>query len=148
MPPDRPANAAEVAPRLPGGDAISAALAEGRVLPPEVVAFAGSSEPMAQPRAWLLLAAIFAGVLLVASRSELLTVSPAEAPKPPEVLAERAMQLLSTAGHDAPVGDRAFWFDSARRSHDRRSLRFAYRVSPRHLVPQNIFHYVTSSTLP
>ena len=145
---DRPANAAEVAARLPGGDAISAALAEGRVLPPEVVAFAGSSEPMTRPRAWLLLAAIFAGVLMVASRSELLTVSPAEAPKPPEVLAERAMQLLSTAGHDAPVGDRAFWFDSARRSHDRRSLRFAYRVSPRQLVPQNIFHYVTSSDPP
>ena len=50
-PADRPTSAAEVAAQLPGGDAISAALAEGRMLPPDIVASADRSRPMSPPLA-------------------------------------------------------------------------------------------------
>ena len=147
-PADRPASAAEVAAGFPGGDAISAALAEGRVLPPDIVAAAGASRPMSRGHAWLLLAAVFAGALLVAAGNGRLTVTPEDIPKPPEVLAERAVQLLATIGHGATAADRASWFDAGARSGRTRALRFVYRTSPQHLIPQNLFHFVTISDPP
>jgi hypothetical protein len=147
-PANRPASAAVIAADLPGGDAIAAALAEGRVLPPDMVASAGISRSMSSLRAGLLLAAVFGAALMVAARSEVLTVTPAEIPKPPEVLAETAVQILAAAGHGPAAADRAFWFDSAPRTGEGRALRFVYRISPRHLVPRNLFHYVTVSDPP
>ena len=85
---------------------------------------------------------------MVTARSGALTVAPRDIPKPPEVLAESAAQILSRAGHNPPAADRAFWFDSAARIGEARALRFVYRTSPRQLVPHNLFHYVTASDPP
>ncbi len=147
-PADRPTSAVEVGANLPGGDAFTAALAEGRVLPPDLVASAVTSRPMAPPLAWLMLVSAFVGLLIVAAGNSALTVAAQDIPKPPEVLAETARQVLLRVGHTAPAADQAFWFDSAVRSGQARALRFVYRTSPRPLVPQNLFHYVTTSDPP
>jgi predicted Ser/Thr protein kinase len=143
----RPPSAAWVAARLPGGDAISAALAEGRVLPPDIVAAAATSDAMPRWVAAPILALIALGALCVAAWGGTLTVTPAELTKPPEALAERAQQILMDVGHDTR-GDRAYWFDSPTRRAGGRALGFAYRTSPDGLAPQNFLHFVTISDPP
>ena len=77
-----------------------------------------------------------------------LTVAAQDIPKPPEVLAETARQVLLRVGHTAPAADQAFWFDSAVRAGQARDLRLDIDQPPRPLVPQNLFHYVTTSDPP
>jgi hypothetical protein len=144
----RPPTAARVGASLPGGDTITAALAEGRVLPPDIVASAHAPGAMSLPLAVAVLASILVGVLMVATWGGRLTITPAELPKPPEALAERALQILAAVGHGTHSTDRAYWFDSPARRAEGRALGFAYRTSPEHLVPQNFFHFVTSSDPP
>jgi predicted Ser/Thr protein kinase len=143
----RPPSTARVAARFPGGDAISAALAEGRVLPPDIVAAAATSEAMPRAVAAPILALIALGVLIVFGWGGRLTVTPAELPKPTEALAERAQQILLDVGHDSN-GDRAYWFDSPTRRAQGRALGFAYRTSADYLVPVNFLHFVTMTDPP
>ncbi|HMJ86805.1 MAG TPA: serine/threonine-protein kinase, partial [Vicinamibacterales bacterium] len=134
-PADRPTSAWSVAAELPGGDALSAALAAGRMPSPEMIAAAGQKGALRPALAWPLLAAIVAGTLGVGLRvSDVTQLDPARVPKPGEVLAERARAVLSRIGHEAEARDTEYWFEP--------DIRFVYRQSPQYLVSQNSMHVV------
>jgi eukaryotic-like serine/threonine-protein kinase len=147
-PSERPASALHVAARLPGGDPIAAALAEGRVPPPDIVAAATNDRPLRPLVAWGLLAAMVAGLLTAAAGAELLTIGPSDVPRQPAVLADRAGQILAKTGDDTSVGDREFWFETIQSNSAAKAFRFVYRQSPEALVPQNLFHVVTPADPP
>jgi Protein kinase domain len=141
----RPSSALRVAAALPLGDSIAAALAEGRVPPPDMVAAATPDGGLRPAVAWPLLGAAVAVTLVVASRGAVLTVAPSELPKAPEVLADRSRQILAGVGDVSTPADREFWIDTADDGTGAASLRFVYRQSSQLLVPQNLFHVVTES---
>ena len=113
-PVERPRSALHVAAHLPGGDAISAALADGRVPTPDIVASTPSGGHSL--RSWPLprSALVIAGLALIGFRGDILTVAPTDVPKPPEVLAERARELLSRLGDDSKAVDQEFGFEHCR----------------------------------
>ena len=147
-PVERPRSALSVAAALPGGDPLAAALAEGRMPSPEMIAAARTKGELSSMVAWTLMAAVVSGTLLVASRGPLLTFAPSEVPKPPQVLAERSRDILAKVGHVADVADSESWFETATQTDRSKPLRFVYRQSPQYLIPQNLFHVVTSSDPP
>jgi serine/threonine-protein kinase len=104
-PKKRPSSALQVAAALPGGDPLAAALAAGETPSPEMVAAAGETEGLRPLVAWLCLAGIVLGVaasVLMSGQAKLYRRVPLE--KPPEALAERAKEILKSAGYsDAPV---------------------------------------------
>jgi len=151
----RPSSALQVAAALPGGDPIAAALAAGETPSPEMVA--------AAPKAGALRPAVavasLAGVI-VCLLWHLFSSSAARAErnlpleKPPEVLAERAREIVSGLGYsDAPVAqasgfafDRSFdhYLDAqgfrgweAIRTGQPLLLYFWHRQAPRYLVPES-----------
>ena len=142
---DRPSSAWAVAAALPGGDPLAAALAEGRMPSPEMIAAAGQKGALRRRAAWSLAGAIAVGTLAVAARVGVVTqTGPAHLPKPLEVLAERARNELTAIGHTAPVKDDEFWFEPvpAGSVADTPSIRFVYRQSPEYLISQNSLHVV------
>jgi serine/threonine-protein kinase len=147
-PRERPRGTSHVASQLPGGDAIAAALAEGRTLPPDIVASAQTKGTIAPVLAWTTFALIVGGVVSLAKAGGLLTFTATEMPKPPDVLAERAQQILSGIGQTVSSADTENWFEAPAITSGGRTLRFVYRTSPAPLVPQNLFHYVTRSDPP
>jgi serine/threonine-protein kinase len=105
----RPRSARAVAAMLPGGDPLAAALAAGQTPSPELVAAAGAHWGVAPARAAALAAALLALlglVVLLADRAFLVPRAALE--KPPEVLAERAREVLRTARFD-PAGKHQAW---------------------------------------
>jgi hypothetical protein len=156
-PRQRPASVAQVAAALPGGDPLAAAIAAGETPSPEMVAASGSKEGLKPWVAWACLAFVILGMCVavpLGRQALLFRRMPLE--KPPEVLVERAREILKNAGYpEAPV-DSAFGFaaddDKLRyvRSHDRSATRwdqlpdstilFWYRQSPRLLVRDMIIH--------
>jgi serine/threonine-protein kinase len=114
-PADRPTSAKAVLAALPGGDPLAAALAAGETPSPEMVAEAGASESL-RPLTAFLLAALalvlyFAGTYFQGT----LTLShylPMD--KPPQVLVDRAKQIIAQLGYTEPVysqpTDSAFGF--------------------------------------
>ena len=110
-PDDRPESALDVAAALPGGDALSAAFAAGRLPSPEMVASAGNKGRLSLRIVWLFLLSILGGTVVEGFLVERLTyVRPAFLPKPPEVLAEHAANILAAIGAGSAV-DREFWFE-------------------------------------
>ena len=162
---ERPTSAVAIADRLPGGDPLAAAIAKGVVPSPEMVAAAGPKGALHPGQAWALLGAILIGALAIATQAHVVTVAPSDIPKPPEVLAERARNILASVGADGVAGDSAFWFavGASRASSpagdsppagttlpgaEGTKVTFVYRQSPRRLVPQNVFHLVTDDDPP
>ncbi|HMB68059.1 MAG TPA: serine/threonine-protein kinase [bacterium] len=151
----RPASALAVVSALPGGDPLAAALEAGETPSPAVVADAGA-EGTLTPRiavAVLLftLAAIVLSVHLFGQDSLLAKAKP---DLPPAVLEDRARQILSLVGHEAPATDSAYtiWSafevprfiagtDSSLDRWDRladerpHAIAFNYRQAPEPLVP-------------
>jgi serine/threonine-protein kinase len=151
----RPASALVVAAALPGGDPHAAALAAGETPSPDVLAAAGESEALAVGWGVALVSFVIAGLLVFAA------VSPraSEAGRvplddPPEVLIDRAEQLIETLGYADPIGDTAsgfMAFDDYRQwlrrqttgptrwdvlsTGDPSGTLFWYRSSPRPIVP-------------
>ena len=64
---ERPRTALDVAAALPGGDLLAAALAEGRIPSPDIVAAAGRKGALAPRVGWALLAPVVLGTFLVAA---------------------------------------------------------------------------------
>src|SRR5262249_6735975 len=138
---DRPVSTLALAAELPGGDALTAALAAGRMPSPEMIAAGGQKGALRPVTAWLTVGAIVAGTLAVGLRvNEVSQVDPARIPKPPEVLAERARAILTHIGHTDAARDTEYWFEP--------DIRFVYRQSPEYLVSQNSMHVVIESDLP
>jgi serine/threonine-protein kinase len=141
---DRPSSAWAVAALLPGGDPLAAAIAEGRMPSPEMVAASGQKGALSHATAVALALAIGAGTLAVAWRvSGVTKTGPADLPKPPEVLAERARGILERIGHRTPARDTDYWFEPAAGA-----IRFVYRSSPAYLVTQNSMHAVMETDPP
>jgi predicted Ser/Thr protein kinase len=107
----RPASALAVAALLPGGDPLARALAAGETPSPEVVAAAGSTEPVRPAVAIILLAGIAAGVAalcVIAPKVQLLSWLSVE--KPPEVLIARARDIANLLGYKERPVDWAWGF--------------------------------------
>jgi serine/threonine protein kinase len=107
----RPASAIQVAAALPGGDPLAAALAAGETPSPEMVR-ATSKEGALRPAVAAAGFAVFLlliGVVLISSkRVNIHRWVPLD--KSPEVLAERAGNLITRLGYSTPPGDRAYGF--------------------------------------
>ncbi len=144
-PRSRPASAASVAASLPGGDALSALVAAGETPSPEMVAAAGPSAALQPRQATALLAAVIALLALasvIVSPSLVLRLTDLE--KPPEVLRDRARELLRDLGHPVDGGDEggAFGFDGALRAwvatHDPSPRRWRFLSAP---GPSALFYW-------
>jgi len=143
----RPAAASVVAAALPGGDQLMAAVAQGRLLEPEIVAAAGEKVRWRPAVAWSIFGVTMIMLVGVAARIGAVTqVQPSLLPKPPEALVERAREILALTNHQGSRGDSDAWFvpefvsTAARRPSNARvsGFRFIYRQSPTHLVPRGL----------
>ena len=114
-PRQRPASVAQVAAALPGGDPLAAAMAAGETPSPEMVAASGSKEGLKPWVAWACLAFVILGIgaaVWSGGQAPLFRRVPLE--KPPEVLAERAREILKKAGYtDAPADSASGFFADA-----------------------------------
>ena len=111
-PAQRPSSAAQVAAALPGGDPLAAAVAAGETPSPEMVAAAGGEGALAPSRARGLLLLLAAGIALAVFLSPRANVASFVAlDKSPEVLRERAREILQTVGIGRPA-DSANWFQT------------------------------------
>jgi serine/threonine-protein kinase len=149
----RPASALAVAAALPGGDPLAAALALGETPSPEVVAAAGAEGRVTPRLGWAGLAAtaiLFVAVVQLSASTQMARIVPLA--KGPEVLAERAREILRTLGYAESPRDEAWGFtrsdyvqyirdtDRSPRRWERlkdeqlTGLLFWYRRSPRHLA--------------
>jgi serine/threonine-protein kinase len=154
-PSERPKNALQVAMMLPGGNPLEAALAAGETPSPEMVAAApkeGALKPAVAAACLSGVVALFAFIVLFSGRVRLSEWVPLD--KPPEVLAERASQIVRKLGYAGVPTDKAYGYsqDPAYLNYAGReaappdrfekiragqplALYFWYRTSPRYLVP-------------
>ena len=110
-PHDRPSSALAVAALLPGGNPLAEALAAGVTPSPQMVAAARSSEALSVRAAVLTLAFVLVGLLAVmvlGSRVSILHVTPF--PFPPQVLEQKARELIGLFGYTTPPRDRDWSF--------------------------------------
>jgi len=110
-PAQRPSSALRVAAALPGGDPIAAALAAGETPSPEMVAAApraGALQPVHAVSALGGVVALLLFLLLSSSFTRGERNIPLE--KPPEVLAERAREIITSLGHQNVTVDQAHGF--------------------------------------
>jgi serine/threonine-protein kinase len=154
-PATRPASARVVLAMLPSEDPLAAAVAAGETPSPEAVAAAGKVGDLSRPVAWGALLVVIAGFALAAALSD--RVSPLRGsllPRPPEVLVQRARDVLARLGH-GPGADAAWSFDwdqayvsyltgrEPAREHWRAirqspfAVHFFYRQGPRPLIAAN-----------
>jgi serine/threonine-protein kinase len=155
----RPASPLAVAASLPGGDPLAAALAAGETPSPEMVAAAGTAgglRPAIAAACLGFIVAFFVAWILVPRTVPALggLYSWAPLPHPPQVLAQKATEILERLGYDDPPVDHAFGFftygaylnwieendDSTERWERLRSGKpsafiFWYRQSPQRLQP-------------
>jgi serine/threonine-protein kinase len=111
-PANRPSSALAVAARLPGGDPLAAALAAGETPSPQLVAASGSTAALPWKIAVPSLAAALLGLLAFAILTATYSMlEKAHLSKPPDVLADKARELIQRLGYTEPAGDSAYAFD-------------------------------------
>jgi hypothetical protein len=167
-PKKRPPSAGAVLAMLSGQDPLAAAIAAGETPSPELVAAAGERAALKPAVAWTCLAVVVVGALLAPLTQQwrsVLARVPVE--RSPAALEDRARDLLSRLGHDAPATDTAqgLWGDEeylksvARadpslsrwdglRTGDPPVVRYWYRQSPRPLAANGLNGRVTASDPP
>ncbi len=167
-PTERFGSALAVAAALPGGDPLAAALAAGETPSPEIVAAVGGSAAVsgrsaAAAAAWIVLAL----VLLVVLYQRVMLVNRVSAPKTPEALQDRAVEMLARLGYtETPAASAwglGFSLDYVRfiaetdasperwarlRTSRPEALFLWYRTSPRPLVPFGALNRVTAANPP
>jgi serine/threonine-protein kinase len=161
--PQRPSSALQVAAAFPGGDPLAAALAAGETPSPEMVAASGETEGLRPVVAWVLLVGVILSVtaaILMSAQTMLYRRVPLE--KPPEALAERARDILQSAGYFEPPVDTAMGFYEGKEflryvaEHDQSKTRwdletgafvFWYRGSPRPLAAYSSFFFSNAPML-
>jgi hypothetical protein len=153
-PTQRPASALQVAAALPGGDPIAAALAAGQTPSPEMVAAAPKAGALRPPIALASLAGVVLCLLWIVFSSAT-TRGERNMPfeKPPEVLRERAREIIASLGYsDTPVAQvSGFDWDGSFQNYVREQgytnwqwvrsgqpavFYFWHRQAPRYLVPE------------
>jgi hypothetical protein len=108
----RPASALQVAAALPGGNPLAAALAAGELPSPEMVAAAGSKEGLKPLFVWTCIGIIAVCVgFAFAFTGRTRAYPSANLTKPPEVLEERAKEMLQNFGYTNPPKQTASGFD-------------------------------------
>lgn len=154
----RPASALAVAAALPGGDPLAAALAAGETPSPQMVAAAGQIEGMKPKAALLCLAACVLGVLVAVafvSKNDSFSRMPLD--MPPDVLTQKAKDIVSQLGYNPKSADSAAdfsydgelqrWLEQNDKPHPQWNkilnegppvLRFVFRQSPRYMVPDGL----------
>ena len=108
----RPRSIRQLLASLPGGDPLAAAIAAGQTPSPEMVAASGLKEGLQPATAVMLLIAVIVGafgVMLMNPRATLLMRNPNG--KDPHVLADRAQEIIKTAGYTYSPADSAFALD-------------------------------------
>ena len=159
-PEKRPASALQVAAALPGGDPLAAALAAGETPSPQMVAAAGETTGLAPRVALACFAAVILGVILLVAvglkENGLARIHPEN---PPEVLAKKSREIISSLGYPGQPVDQAdgFTYDydflayleknpSQHQQWDRilseqpPVLRYWFRQSPRKLSPDGFWY--------
>jgi eukaryotic-like serine/threonine-protein kinase len=143
----RPSSAVELLAALPGGDPLAAAVRAGETPSPEMVAAAGDEGALPSARAWGLFAlaiVLSAAALIATAKSTRLDEVPMA--RSPELLRDRAHEITRLLGDELPSGFDAWWFGLENGYMDwavKRSpepplpVRFAYRQSPRPLMPRS-----------
>jgi predicted Ser/Thr protein kinase len=107
----RPASALEVAVSLPGGDPLAEALAAGETPSPDLLAASGAREALRPRTAIALLAcvaAVFVTAIFLAPRAQ--TVARLPLRHPPEVLTEKAREVVRALGYTEDPVDSASGF--------------------------------------
>jgi serine/threonine-protein kinase len=162
-PRDRPASALAVAAALPGGNPLAEALAAGRTPSPQMVAASLDTGTISVRTATLIMGMIAVGlvsVVLLGSRVSVVHVTPFE--HPPDVLAQKAREVIGAFGYTGPSTDRAydyFFAGNYRRYAETREtpaeyqaqlargqpplVYFWYRQSPQYLEPFNAYFRVS-----
>ncbi len=130
----RPSSALSVAAALPGGDPLAAALAAGETPSPELVAAAGEKGGLRTPVALACLAAVVAGIALVAWVADRVSPFYLDLDKPREVLAYEAERILADLATAPPAADHAYGFVREGKTPGPRRLVFWYRQSPSSLA--------------
>ena len=152
----RPASAAEVAAALGTENALREAIAAGETPSPELLAAAGSTGVLSVRVAGILLASVIVMILAAVWLGRYATILGGSDPdKSPEVLIDRAREIINFTAVPAPNGDSAHGFfingnyvKYVAKEHDWRNwtpllgqppgpLRFWYRQSPQPLIPAN-----------
>jgi serine/threonine protein kinase len=111
-PEKRPATALQVAAALPGGDPLAAALAAGETPSPQMVAAAGESAGLAPRIALTCLAAVILGfVLFIAASIKEDGLERIHPENPPEVLAKKSREIITSLSYSGQPADRADGFD-------------------------------------
>jgi hypothetical protein len=111
-PANRPASALSVAAALPGGDPLAAALAAGETPSPQMVAAAGETEGMKPKYALLCLAACLVGLIaavVLMIRTDAMNRMSLDLS--PDVLTQKAHDIVAQLGYDPKPVDRAIDFD-------------------------------------
>ena len=159
----RPASALQVAAALPGGDPLAAALAAGETPSPGMVAAAGDTEGIPLRTAGICLAWILVGlvvIVILGAKANVLQQTPF--PNSPEILAQKAREMIQSLGYAEASVDRAYEFsiDTAYQAHMEKQgkpaasreqlakgqpplIHFWYRQSPQPLVVSSPFGYVS-----
>ncbi len=108
----RPASALAVAAALPGGDPLAAALAAGETPSPGLVASVGEGSFLSLRIAIPVVAAVLVAIVLHAVLSERLSALTILRPaKPPEVLTQKARDVVAAAGYPGNAADEVFSFE-------------------------------------
>jgi serine/threonine-protein kinase len=105
-PAQRPPSAIAVAAALPGGDPLAAALAAGDTPSPELIAASGAAPTLSPLQAWgraAAIAAMLAAVVLLTAPWGV--VSRLKPDKTPEVLQDRAAEVIRALGYTDPPAD-------------------------------------------
>ncbi len=153
QPAARPSSAMAVAAALPGGDPLAAALAAGETPDPSMVAAAGGVGGLRPAIAVMLFIGTLLGTFAVITMNNPIQKY-VSLEKPPEVLADRAEEIVKQLGYETTIQDRSWKFSrnfeylkyieendkSVSRWEQLRlsripSMYFEYRQSPRLLLP-------------
>jgi serine/threonine protein kinase len=158
-PDKRPATAIQVAAALPGGDPLAAALAAGETPSPQMVAAAGETAGLTPRVAAACFVAFLLGVvLLIAFALKESGLQRLRLENPPEVLAKKSREIISSLGYPGKPADTAdgFFYDNDFLDYIEKDhahlpnwdrvfseqppvLRYWFRQSPRELNPNGLW---------
>ncbi len=143
-PDERPQSALEVLAELPGGDSLEAVLALGRTPSPEEVADAGGGRTLKPSQTIVGLATlVLLSSFLLLFGEKAFQWREVGLEKPPEILVERARQVLAVAGHleaGESAVDSAWGYLQPSEEEIFGKLRFWYRESPESLAPEDAYN--------
>jgi serine/threonine-protein kinase len=107
----RPQSALAVAAALPGGDPLAAALAAGETPSPQMVAAASASTGVSASGQTILVALVIVGMVATAAMAMRTSALERMRPElPPQVLAQRAKEVVAAVGYGSRPADSAMGF--------------------------------------